>query len=65
MSNYPRGKLNKEDQGATMLAIGTERDTVRIEFFKPMKWIALHPDEAEAFAKAIIEKAAIARRGMQ
>lgn len=63
-TRFPRGKLNEDDEGSTAMAIGVEHGCVKIIFPEPMLWLALHPDEVEALAAALLEKAKLARKGM-
>jgi hypothetical protein len=51
---FPRGKLNKTDEGALMIAVGHENGVVRVEFGTPTAWIGLPPEEALAFAALIV-----------
>jgi hypothetical protein len=62
---FPDGKVNEDDEGGLMCAVGDVGDTVRIDFGpKPVAWLALDPDAAIAFATAIIDRAmAIKTRG--
>ncbi len=54
MNEYPRGKVDDEDQGATEIGVGEWENCVRIQFKVPMLWVALEPDLAEAFAQTIL-----------
>lgn len=56
-SKYPRGKLNKHDEGQVAMAIGTEGNTVIISFPKTIKWIGLDPDLALEMAKTLTNHA--------
>lgn len=55
--DFPRGKLNETDEGGLQLAIGKEKDTVRIDFGKPVVWFALPADQALAFASLVVKHA--------
>ena len=55
--NYPRGKLNENDEGQTALHIGIRDSTVIIEFQKPMLWLGLGKQEALGLAKLLTELA--------
>ncbi|HEY1888465.1 MAG TPA: hypothetical protein VGG86_20850 [Roseiarcus sp.] len=62
--DFPRGKLNPDDEGGLNIAIGSEVDCVRIDFGEPIAWIALPPDQALAFASLIVKHAmAMKQRG--
>ena len=54
---YPNGKLNVEDEGVAEMAIGVDDGRVVIAFRKPMKWIALTPDQAGELANRLIRHA--------
>lgn len=54
---YPKGKLAPDDEGGLNAAITRQGDVIRIDFGKPVGWLALYPDEARALAKILIEKA--------
>lgn len=57
MNQYPRGKLNADDEGAIEVAI-TERDnTVIIRFGKEITWIGMSRPQAIEFAKTIMKRA--------
>jgi hypothetical protein len=59
IGEYPSGKLQKDDDGAALIAItaDTPKGVVRIEFGTNMSWLALYPDQAIEFAEVIIAKA--------
>lgn len=50
-------KLNGDDEGAMLIAVGIENNTVRIDFQKPTTWFALYKNQAIAFGEMLIEKA--------
>lgn len=54
---FPRGKLNPNDEGGLTLAVGDEGGMVRIDFGKKIKWLAMTPEEALTFASAIASHA--------
>lgn len=54
---YPEGKLNDEDEGCLMMAIGVEGGAVRIDFKEATKWFAMNPETAMAIASTIMAKA--------
>lgn len=47
---FPRGKLNDDDEGALAFAIGVRDKTVIIDFGKPVAWVGL--DKASALRLA-------------
>lgn len=61
---FPYGKLNEDDEGELRIAVGGDRDTetVIIDFGTPTTWIGMRPEDAEAFARSILEKARQVRR---
>lgn len=54
LGEFPDGKLNPSDEGATAIQIGRESDRVIIQFPNPTKWIGFTPDQAIELAKSII-----------
>jgi len=56
---FPYGKVDPTDEGELVLAVAYDRvhNLVRIEFGKPVAWMAMSPDEAIAFAEVITAKA--------
>ena len=58
---FPDGKLNENDEGATQVALGIEGGNVMILFTKPITWIGGDPDWADQLADAIKEKAQMIR----
>lgn len=54
---YPRGKLNKNDEGAAAIAISIEGNTVRIDFGKDLSWIGFDKSTAIALANVLIDTA--------
>jgi hypothetical protein len=57
--DYPGGKLGPDDEGELTVAISVDDDRriVRIDFGKPMEWLAFDPDGAIAFGSSIINAA--------
>jgi hypothetical protein len=55
---YPHGKLEPTDEGELNLAVFIFKGQVRIEFGKPIAWLALPPGQAIEFADLIKEHAA-------
>jgi hypothetical protein len=62
---YPRGRLNVQDEGAVEVAITVDQDCVVIAFPKQIAWIGMPAEMAEQLADALREKAAIARMNRQ
>jgi hypothetical protein len=54
---YPRGKLDKEDEGGLAVVITQYKNVVRIDFKKKVAWFAFPPDLAIEFAEVIIKHA--------
>ena len=50
---FPEGKLDDTDEGELRLMIGTQGGNVRIDFGKPVGWLALPKKDALAFSEAI------------
>lgn len=57
-NQYPRGKLNDQDEGQLAVRISTkESKTVVINFNKLISWIGFSKEEAIVFARVILEHA--------
>jgi hypothetical protein len=56
---FPRGKKydNDEDELDIKVATDPETNVVRIDFDKPIRWVAFEPDLAIELAALIIQKA--------
>jgi glyoxylate carboligase len=54
---FPRGKLNKDDEGELQLAVGIDDGVIKILFGKPVAWLALTVNDARAFAAVLNTKA--------
>lgn len=54
---FPEGKLNEEDEGATQIALGIDSGNVILMFTKAITWIGGEPDWADQLADAIKAKA--------
>ena len=63
LGEYPNGKLNEDDEGALAMMISNEPGIVKVQFPKPVAWIAFTPDEAIAIAQSIIDNARKAAKG--
>ncbi len=55
--DFPRGKLNKHDEGGLQIAIGRQDDCVIVRFGSPVAWVGMPKANALAFAATIIEHA--------
>lgn len=55
--DYPRGKLNEDDEGGLHIAIGDEKGLVILDFGTGVTWVGMPPDNARAFANLIIARA--------
>jgi hypothetical protein len=55
--DFPRGKLDRTDEGGLRMVIHQYENTVRFDFGKKIKWFALPPDMALDFAMLIIKHA--------
>lgn len=54
---YPDGKLNEEDEGATVMGLAIDQGRIVIAFPKPVAWIAYPPEGARELALALLQKA--------
>lgn len=59
MSDYPRGKKYPDEEGELSVVMSADIQTgcVRIDFGKPIQWLALDPTIAVEFATLIVGKA--------
>jgi hypothetical protein len=56
---FPQGRIDKMDEGELRLAIGIAPDgMIRIEFGKPVAWLALSADDARNLAALLTKHAA-------
>jgi len=55
---FPQGKLERGDEGELNIAMFIFKGQVRIEFGKPIAWLAMPPHVAKDFAERILEHAA-------
>ena len=55
--DFPRGRLNKHDEGGIRLAVGHKDDVVIVDFGSPVVWVGLPKANAIAFAESILEHA--------
>ena len=56
---FPDGKISDDDEGELTLGVAYDKvdGLVRIEFGKPVAWLALDPPAAIQFAETILRKA--------
>ena len=56
---FPQGKLNADDEGELNVAVAADREhgVVRLDFGKPVAWLALPKEQALAWAQSIRDKA--------
>lgn len=52
MSDYPRGKLRGDDEGALRIAFIVRDNTLVMDFGKSVKWIGLGLQEVRALREA-------------
>jgi hypothetical protein len=57
--DFPRGKLNPDDEGGLIIGLRIENNRLIIGFGKRIAWIGLGKVEAIEFAKMITDKAAL------
>lgn len=54
---FPRGKLNRSDEGSARVAVAAINGTVVIRFEKPIAWLGLGYDEAKSLGESLLRKA--------
>lgn len=56
---WPNGRLSGDDDGETVFKIisDSEKELVRIEFPKPVEWLAMTPQDAIKMAQLLIQHA--------
>jgi len=56
---WPHGRVSGDDDGELALAISSDAATglVRMDFGKPVAWMAMSPDDAVALAQLLIRHA--------
>lgn len=62
---FPFGKSDPADEGELRLALATDfaQGVIRVDFGKPVAWVAIPPTAATAFALELLKRAqAIERR---
>lgn len=55
--NFPKGKLNEDDEGELSLMVKEADGNVHIYFGKPIAWLALPKEQAFQFALLIMKHA--------
>ena len=60
---FPHGRYQPDDEGELRFVVGSTPGKVRIDFGKPIEWLAMPPDKAREFAQALMRHAAIAEAG--
>lgn len=50
---FPRGKFCDEDEGGLRMAMAIRDKTIIVNFGKPVAWIGLDLESAEAFREAL------------
>lgn len=63
--DFPKGKLNEDDEGGLRFAVGSDIKTkkVLLDFGKPIAWIGLDPSDARRLAQLLTLSAARAEMG--
>lgn len=56
---YPMGQLSPDDEGEVAIAVAgdVKKGVVRIQFEKPISWLALPPAHAKQLAEIIVRNA--------
>lgn len=57
MKNYPKGKLNNDDEGGLEIKCFIWKGRVVLDFGKKIKWLGFGTHDAIAFGEGIIKKA--------
>ena len=55
--NFPRGKLNQDDEGQLQVRIGIRDATVIMDFGKPTHWLGMAPENARELAALLVKRA--------
>lgn len=50
---FPKGKLNDEDEGELKLGVTVHDNTLIIHFGTPVTWLGLPKEDAQAFIEAL------------
>lgn len=55
--DFPKGKMNEEDEGGLTIAIGIEDGNVVIRFGKKVAWLGLGREETKSLAESLLKYA--------
>lgn len=55
--NFPRGKLNADDEGGLTMGLSVKDKTVILSFGKPVAWLGLDKQTALMLGASLISKA--------
>lgn len=58
-NRFPQGKLDKTDEGELRFAVSRQGDLVHVDFGTEVIWLALPPNIAVEFAKALLDQAGV------
>lgn len=61
--NFPRGKLNQDDEGQIPIKIGVQDRTIVVDFGKPVHWFGFSAADARALAALLIKHADAIEKG--
>ena len=59
---FPDGQLTADDEGSLQFVLSERNNNVIVTFTRPVKWMGMKPQQAVAFAEALIAKARIVAR---
>lgn len=62
---FPRGRLNSQDEGAIQIAVGVQQDVVVLAFPKRVSWVGMPAEQAKELARTILARAQDAKRNRQ
>lgn len=57
MGTFSHGQVEPTDEGDIKIAVARDKDNVRIEFGKPVAWLAFPREQATALAKLLFKHA--------
>lgn len=60
---FPEGKLDETDEGGLVFSVSHTTGLVRVDFGKPVAWLAFPPEVAFALATKLVEHAKAAKHG--
>lgn len=55
--DFPKGKLNEDDEGGLQIVVTHDEGVVKVAFGKPTAWLGLPPEEAVQLAGLIVKHA--------